>query len=67
MTIYFIGRKISIKRSVLNVKYHGGCPRNPTKNDAFPQKVLWYFPLKPRLQRLYMSQKKTAEMRWHVG
>ncbi|XP_042988691.1 uncharacterized protein LOC122316221 [Carya illinoinensis] len=31
-----------------------------------PKKVLRYFPLKPRLQRLYMSNKTSQAMRWHV-
>ena len=30
-----------------------------------PAKVLRYFPLKPRLRRLFMSSKTTAHMRWH--
>jgi len=30
-----------------------------------PQKILRYFPLKPRLQRLYMSSKMASLMRWH--
>ncbi|RVW34898.1 hypothetical protein CK203_113022 [Vitis vinifera] len=29
-------------------------------------KVLRYFPLKPRLQRLYMSSKTAFHMKWHV-
>lgn len=29
-------------------------------------KVLRYFPLKPRLQRLFMSSKTAADMRWHA-
>lgn len=37
-------------------------PRNRKKIAA---KVLRYFPLKPRLQRLYMSSKTAAFMRWH--
>ncbi|KAG8386979.1 hypothetical protein BUALT_Bualt03G0204900 [Buddleja alternifolia] len=28
--------------------------------------VLWYFPLKPRLQRLFMSSKTASYMRWHA-
>ncbi|XP_073036927.1 uncharacterized protein [Primulina eburnea] len=28
-------------------------------------KVLWYFPIKPRLQRLFMSCKTAIHMRWH--
>lgn len=30
-----------------------------------PAKVLWYIPLKPRLQRLFMSSKTVSLMRWH--
>jgi len=30
-----------------------------------PVKVLRYFPLKPRLQRLYMCKKTAHDMRWH--
>ncbi|XP_071940578.1 uncharacterized protein [Coffea arabica] len=30
-----------------------------------PQKVLWHFPLKARLQRLFMSSKIASQMRWH--
>ena len=30
-----------------------------------PHKILRYFPLKPRLQRLYMSSKLAPLMRWH--
>ncbi|XP_027172109.1 uncharacterized protein LOC113771742 [Coffea eugenioides] len=29
------------------------------------RKVLWHFPLKPRLQRLFMSSKTAKHMRWH--
>ena len=37
------------------------------KRDAkkVPWKVLRYFPLKPRLQRLFMSSKTAPDMRWH--
>lgn len=30
-----------------------------------PAKVFWYFPLKPRLQRLFMSSKTSESMQWH--
>lgn len=30
-----------------------------------PQKVLYYFPLKPRLQSLFKSKDIAADMRWH--
>ncbi|KAF5459572.1 hypothetical protein F2P56_019511 [Juglans regia] len=35
------------------------------KSRLIPQKVLRHFPLKPRLQRLYMSRKTAVDMRWH--
>ena len=35
------------------------------KSKKIPQKVLRYFPLKPRLQRLFMSKKIAEDMRWH--
>ncbi|XP_042948658.1 uncharacterized protein LOC122281329 [Carya illinoinensis] len=35
------------------------------KQRQIPQKVLRHFPLKPRLQRLFMSRKTAANMRWH--
>ena len=35
------------------------------KNKEVPWKVLWYFPLKLRLQRLFMSTKTAADMKWH--
>ena len=31
-----------------------------------PAKVLRYFPLKQRLQRLFMSTKTAEHMRWHI-
>ena len=35
------------------------------KKNRSPAKVLRYFPLKPRLQRLFMSSKTAAHMRWY--
>ena len=37
-----------------------------SKKKKIPIKVLRYFPLKPRFQRLYMSLKTTSHMKWHV-
>ena len=31
-----------------------------------PQKVAWYFPLIPRLRRLFASSKDAKLMRWHM-
>ncbi|XP_042941123.1 uncharacterized protein LOC122275881 [Carya illinoinensis] len=36
-----------------------------TSKHRVPQKVMRYFPLKPRLQRLYLSKKTAEAMRWH--
>ncbi|XP_031279787.1 uncharacterized protein LOC116138206 [Pistacia vera] len=39
---------------------------NPNKSGKkIPRKVLRYFPLKQRLQRLFMSSKTASDMRWH--
>ena len=40
---------------------------NFSSKDAHldPAKVVWHFPLKPRLQRLYMCSKTVELMRWH--
>lgn len=35
------------------------------KSEKIPQKVLYYFPLKPGLQRLFMSKDIASDMRWH--
>lgn len=40
-------------------KYENG------KGEKIPQKVLFNFPLKPRLQRLFMSKDTATDMRWH--
>ena len=37
-----------------------------SKTKKIPTKVLRYFPLKLKLQRLYMSSKKASHMKWHV-
>ncbi|XP_077237162.1 uncharacterized protein LOC143878814 [Tasmannia lanceolata] len=36
-----------------------------TKGKKIPAKILRHFPLKPRLQRLYMSRKTASFMTWH--
>ncbi|XP_028061151.1 uncharacterized protein LOC114264655 [Camellia sinensis] len=41
-------------------KFHKG------KGKKIPHKVLRYFPLKPRLQSLFISRKTTTDMRWHT-
>jgi hypothetical protein len=35
------------------------------KQSKVPEKVLWYLPVIPRLQRLYMTEESAKQMRWH--
>ncbi|XP_074301497.1 uncharacterized protein LOC141632891 [Silene latifolia] len=44
------------------------CEENQSqkKTRKIPAKVLWYFPLKPRLQRVYMCSKTAEFMTWHA-
>ncbi|XP_050111680.1 uncharacterized protein LOC126590202 [Malus sylvestris] len=35
------------------------------RRTKIPQKVMCYLPLKPRLQRFYMSMHTASDMRWH--
>ncbi|XP_010667637.1 uncharacterized protein LOC104884650 [Beta vulgaris subsp. vulgaris] len=44
----------------------GDTSSESTKNlHKVPAKVVWHFPLKPRLQRLYMCSETAELMRWH--
>ena len=38
--------------------------KNKNKKKV-PQKILRYFPLTPRLQRLFMTKRIASDMRWH--
>ncbi|XP_027067621.1 uncharacterized protein [Coffea arabica] len=40
-------------------------PRYKMAGSRVPRKVLHYFPLKPRLQRLYTHKEIASDMRWH--
>ncbi|RID64077.1 hypothetical protein BRARA_E03035 [Brassica rapa] len=44
----------------------GEASQSTKKVKQIPAKVLRYFPLKPRLQRLFMSSKTASDMRWHA-
>jgi hypothetical protein len=58
-----------------NLKYRSFCKKCRYKKmvnkngsvqiTSVPVKVLRYLPLKPRLQKLYLSQKTAKHMRWH--
>ncbi|WVZ64567.1 hypothetical protein U9M48_014065 [Paspalum notatum var. saurae] len=39
--------------------------KDPNGNKRVPRKVLRYFPLKPRLRRLFMSKETSKNTRWH--
>lgn len=39
--------------------------QNDPKKKKIPRKILRYFPLTQRLQRLFMNEKTAANMRWH--
>ncbi|GKV01737.1 hypothetical protein SLEP1_g14272 [Rubroshorea leprosula] len=43
-------------------------PRNMStiRQKDIPRKSLWYLPITPRLQRLYMSRKTAKHMTWHL-
>ncbi|GLU13812.1 hypothetical protein SLE2022_304220 [Rubroshorea leprosula] len=43
-------------------------PRNMSaiRQKDVPRKSLWYLPITPRLQRLYMSRKTTKHMTWYL-
>ena len=36
------------------------------KGKRKPKKVLWYFPLIPRIQRLISTRKTSDDIRWHA-
>ncbi|XP_058726290.1 uncharacterized protein LOC131597620 [Vicia villosa] len=51
----------------LQARKHCGASRwNPKKKKKQAAKVLRYFPLKTRLQRLFMCSKTAEHMRWHA-
>ncbi|KAL6527971.1 hypothetical protein OROHE_014921 [Orobanche hederae] len=44
------------------------CPKCGTKrykDGNYPAKIMWYFPLLPRLRRLYASAKDAKHLTWH--
>jgi hypothetical protein len=52
------------KSSIKSKERETGNDDNSLKK--IPAKVLRYFPLKPRLQRLFLSSKTSEDMRWHA-
>src|SRR3954471_18844473 len=43
-----------------------GHGRYKVGNKKAPRKVVWYFPLTPRLQRYYVDRKEAKLMQWHA-
>ena len=42
-----------------------GSDASTSKKKRLPRKILRYFPLTHRLQRIYMSARVSSDMRWH--
>ena len=36
------------------------------KDKKVPRKVVWYFPITPRLQRYFVDPKEAKLMQWHA-
>ena len=47
-------------------QFSGESDDEEARGRKIPAKVVRYFPLKPRLQRLFMSLKTSSLMRWHA-
>ena len=43
-----------------------GHGRYKSRHKKVPRKVVWYFPLTPRLQRYYVDRKEAKLMQWHA-
>ncbi len=61
--------KENSKANQCSVCHHSRWKTNNKDSKGNGKKVSWkvlrYFPLKPRLQRLFMSMKIAADIRWH--
>jgi len=63
MTSLLILAKFVAHQDGKRIKHNG---ESKSKNGKkIPYKILRYFPLKTRLQRLFMSSKTSPLMRWH--
>ncbi|XP_012845366.1 PREDICTED: uncharacterized protein LOC105965370 [Erythranthe guttata] len=48
------------------IQDENGVPSKTSKKDKkVSAKIIWHFPLKPRLQRLFMNSKTASLMKWH--
>ncbi|XP_027188715.2 uncharacterized protein [Cicer arietinum] len=63
---YEVCPKCSTSRwKTTNEDVQGNGMKTSERQKKIPAKILRWFPLKPRLQRLYMSSKVAESMRWH--
>nr|XP_004494940.1 uncharacterized protein LOC101496411 [Cicer arietinum] len=63
---YEVCPKCSTSRwKTTNEDVQGNGIETSDRRKKIPTKILRWFPLKPRLQRLYMSSKVAESMRWH--
>ena len=76
MIVCYFGRRIHYSRHVRVAKFQGGKKNKArvTSNNASSSKgkkkvakILRWFPLKPRLQRLFLSPDLASSMKWHVN
>jgi hypothetical protein len=63
MIACFFGRITLIKKNAQHAKLQDTTVKG--KGKKIPHKVLQYFPIKSRLQRLFMSKDIAKDMRWH--
>ena len=67
--ILYWGRRIRIEQVAQNAERIDGLERKKTcvgRQEKRKSKIFFhYFPLIPRLQRMYMCSKLAAKMRWH--
>ena len=64
MIVHYFGRKMKTLINIRCVKRLG--TNTHAQGKMIPHKVLHYFPLTPRLRRLYMSGQRAKDMRWYI-
>ena len=68
MPILKLVRTVTVQDGkVMSLKVNKVLMLPPRKKKKKPTKILWRFPLKPRLQRLFMSPETANHMKWHAN
>ena len=77
--VFYIGRRMPILKLVRTVTVQDGkvmslkvnkvlmLPPRKKKKKKKPAKILRWFPLKPRLQRLFIYPETANHMKWHAN